>query len=191
MPELHEITDEVATWARDVAYVAVGLGVLGFQRAQVERRQLQQRLGTGLPHVEGRLADVRSALPDLADVRSALPDLADVRSALPDLADVRSALPDLADVRSALPDLADVRSALPDLADVRSAVADLADLRSVVAISLQRLDEVVEEATQLIESTLEPLEDQMPAAARELTHRALQQAREVGGQLRGLAGSAA
>ena len=95
------------------------------------------------PTVEGRLADVRSALPDLADVRSALPDLADVRSALPDLADVRSAL--------------------PDLADVRSAVADLADLRSTVATSLQRLDEVVEEATQLIESTLEPLEHQMPA----------------------------
>jgi hypothetical protein len=151
MPELQEITDEVATWARDVAYVAVGLGVLGFQRAQVERRQLQQRLGTDLPHVEGRLADVRSALPDLAAVRSAL----------------------------------------PDLAAVRSAVADLADLRSAVATSLQRLDEVVEEATQLIESTLEPLEHQMPAAARELTHRALQQAREVGGQLRGLAGSAA
>ncbi|HEY5244961.1 MAG TPA: hypothetical protein VIJ60_04785 [Acidimicrobiales bacterium] len=151
MPELHEITDEVATRARDVAYVAVGLGVLGFQRAQVERRQLQQRLGTDLPHVEGRLADVRSAMPDLTAVRSALPDLADVRSALPDLADVRSAL----------------------------------------AISLQRLDEVVEEATQLIESTLEPLESQMPAAARELTHRALQQAREVGGQLRGVAGSAA
>ena len=161
MPELQEITDEVATWARDVAYVAVGLGVLGFQRAQVERRQLQQRLGTDLPHVEGRLADVRSALPDLADVRSALPDLAAVRSAL------------------------------PDLAAVRSAVADLADLRSAVATSLQRLDEVVEEATQLIESTLEPLEHQMPAAARELTHRALQQAREVGGQLRGLAGPSA
>jgi hypothetical protein len=151
MPELHEITDEVATRARDVAYVAVGLGVLGFQRAQVERRQLQQRLGTDLPHVEGRLADVRSALPDLADVRSAM----------------------------------------PDLTAVRSAVADLADLRSAVATSLQRLDEVVEEATQLIESTLKPLEDQMPAAARELAHRALQQAREVGGQLRGLAGSAA
>jgi DNA repair ATPase RecN len=161
MPELHEITDEVATRARDVAYVAVGLGVLGFQRAQVERRQLQQRLGTDLPHVEGRLADVRSAMPDLTAVRSALPDLADVRSAL------------------------------PDLTAVRSAVADLADLRSAVATSLQRLDEVVEEATQLIESTLEPLEDQMPAAARELAHRALQQAREVGGQLRGLAGSAA
>jgi hypothetical protein len=151
MAELHEITDEVATRARDVAYVAVGVGVLAFQRAQVERRQLQQRLGTDLPHVEGRLADVRSALPDLAGVRSAL----------------------------------------PDLAGVRSAVADLADLRSAVATSLQRLDEVVEEATQLIESTLEPLEDQMPAAARELAHRALQQARGVGGQLRGLAGSAA
>ncbi len=103
MPELHEITDDVATWARDVAYVAVGLGVLGFQRAQVERRQLQQRLGTDLPHVD--LADVRSAMPDLTAVRSAMPDLTAVRSAMPDLTAVRSAMPDLTAVRSAVADL--------------------------------------------------------------------------------------
>lgn len=30
--------------ARDAAYVAVGFGVLGFQRAQVRRRELRKRL---------------------------------------------------------------------------------------------------------------------------------------------------
>jgi hypothetical protein len=37
MPDLRRI-------ATDAAYVAVGLGVLGFQRVQVRRRELQQQL---------------------------------------------------------------------------------------------------------------------------------------------------
>jgi hypothetical protein len=36
--------------ARDAVYVAVGLGVLGFQRAQVRRRELQHHLETLLAH---------------------------------------------------------------------------------------------------------------------------------------------
>jgi hypothetical protein len=40
--------------ARDAVYIAVGLGVLGFQRAQVRRRELQQ-------HVDALLG--RSAAP--------------------------------------------------------------------------------------------------------------------------------
>jgi hypothetical protein len=39
MPDLRKI-------ATDAAYVAVGLGVLGFQRAQVRRRELQHQLET-------------------------------------------------------------------------------------------------------------------------------------------------
>jgi hypothetical protein len=37
MPDLRRI-------ATDAAYVAVGLGVLGFQRAQVRRRELRQQV---------------------------------------------------------------------------------------------------------------------------------------------------
>ena len=54
MPELSDLTDlgkltgEVTTIARDAAYVAVGLGVLGFQRAQVQRVELTNRLNKDL-----------------------------------------------------------------------------------------------------------------------------------------------
>ena len=37
----------VTDLARDAAYVAVGLGVLGYQRAQVQRVELQNRLSAG------------------------------------------------------------------------------------------------------------------------------------------------
>jgi hypothetical protein len=38
MPDLRKL-------ATDAAFVAVGLGVLGFQRVQVRRRELQRQLG--------------------------------------------------------------------------------------------------------------------------------------------------
>ena len=48
MPEvptnITNITKGVTDLARDAAYVAVGLGVLGYQRAQVQRVELQNRL---------------------------------------------------------------------------------------------------------------------------------------------------
>ncbi|HXY27754.1 MAG TPA: hypothetical protein VEH82_05700 [Acidimicrobiales bacterium] len=48
MPELttslSTISRGVTDLARDAAYVAVGLGVLGYQRAQVQRVELQNRL---------------------------------------------------------------------------------------------------------------------------------------------------
>jgi len=41
---LSTISKGVTDLARDAAYVAVGLGVLGYQRAQVQRVELQNRL---------------------------------------------------------------------------------------------------------------------------------------------------
>jgi hypothetical protein len=61
MPELNDLTTEVTTLARDAAYVAVGLGVLGFQKAQVQRNELRNRLGSDAT-LEGRLSDVRTAV---------------------------------------------------------------------------------------------------------------------------------
>jgi hypothetical protein len=48
MPELTNISTlskGVGNLARDAAYVAVGLGVLGYQRAQVQRVELKNKLG--------------------------------------------------------------------------------------------------------------------------------------------------
>jgi hypothetical protein len=58
MPELKDVTNEITKTARDAAYVVVGLGVLGFQRAQVRRQELQKRL-TDSGQIQGHLGDVR------------------------------------------------------------------------------------------------------------------------------------
>ena len=64
MPELNDLTNEVAGLARDAVYVAVGLGVLGVQRAQVQRVELQKRLGRDLRDLDlgERLEGARSVV---------------------------------------------------------------------------------------------------------------------------------
>jgi hypothetical protein len=41
--------DDIRNGARDAVYTGVGLGILGFQRLQVRRRELERALGVGLP----------------------------------------------------------------------------------------------------------------------------------------------
>ena len=54
----------------DPAYVAVGFGVLGFQRAQVYRHAMQKRMG----HLHDDLAPLRQKVDEVAgDVASQLP----------------------------------------------------------------------------------------------------------------------
>jgi hypothetical protein len=48
----------VTDLARDVAYVAVGFGVLGYQRVQVQRVELQNRLSQDFS-LDDRMDDVR------------------------------------------------------------------------------------------------------------------------------------
>jgi hypothetical protein len=110
--DLGEVAAQLAGRARDAAYVAVGLGVLGLQRAQVRRHELTRRAG------------------DLDD--------------------------------------------------------RVAQVRSVVSTGVQQFDEWFEITLQLLESSLQPLEDQLPEPARELADRALDGARELRSQLRQL-----
>jgi hypothetical protein len=62
MPEvptqITTISKGVTDLARDAAYVAVGLGVLGYQRAQVQRVELQNRLSQDLA-LDQRIDEVR------------------------------------------------------------------------------------------------------------------------------------
>jgi len=51
----------VTDLAQDAAYVAVGLGVLAYQRAQVQRVELQKRLQQDLP-LDQRIGDVRQGV---------------------------------------------------------------------------------------------------------------------------------
>jgi hypothetical protein len=51
--DLSGIVDELASKARDAAYVVVGLGVLGVQRAQVQRQELARRAAGMDQHLTG------------------------------------------------------------------------------------------------------------------------------------------
>ncbi len=56
----------LSTLAKDALYVTVGLGVIGFQKAQVQRRELRGRLKGQLDdagkRVEGRLKTIEERL---------------------------------------------------------------------------------------------------------------------------------
>lgn len=55
------------TILKDAGYVAVGLGVIAFQRAQVRRRELEQQLGDAGQHIDrltGALEDQRKLVEE-------------------------------------------------------------------------------------------------------------------------------
>lgn len=107
-----ELTKEAATFAKDAAYIAVGLGVLGIQKLQAERVALQKRV----PQI---------TIPD----------------------------------------------------------ARWDDLRAGVSRQIRQLDDLVGQAFDKVESSLQPLEEQLPASARELTTKAHASARQLRSQV--------
>ena len=110
---INHLSKGVTDLARDAAYVAVGLGVLAYQRAQVQRVELQKRLSKDLP-IDQRLGDVRQG----------------------------------------------------------------------VAKGYAQIDDLAESAAQFVESTLQPIEDKLPASVTQITIKAREQAREVRLQIR-------
>ncbi len=117
MPEvptnITNISKGVTDLARDAAYVAVGLGVLGYQRAQVHRVELQSRLSKDFA-LDQRLDEVRHS----------------------------------------------------------------------VAKSYTQIDDLAESAVQFVETTLQPIEEKLPASVTQITAKARNQAREVRIQIR-------
>jgi hypothetical protein len=116
MPEVTNISalsKGVADLARDAAYVAVGFGVLGFQRAQVQRAGLKNKLSKDFS-LDEHLTGVRTELGK----------------------------------------------------------------------GLKQLDDLLESATQFIETSIQPLEQQLPSTVTQLTSKAFGQSREVRSQIR-------
>lgn len=116
MPEVTNISTlskGVTDLARDAAYVAVGLGVLGFQRAQVQRVELRNKLTKDFA-LDQRIQDVRTELTK----------------------------------------------------------------------GVKQLDDLFESAAQFVETSFQPLEEQLPPTVSQLTTKAFGQAREVRQQIR-------
>jgi hypothetical protein len=127
MPGVTTITTPfkgVTDLARDAAYVAVGLGVLGFQRAQVQRVELKNKLATDFS-LDGRLDGVRTNISD-----------------------------------------------------------GVSNVRDSVTKGVKQIDGLAETAANFVETTLQPLEERLPAQVTQLTSKAREQAREVRTQIR-------
>ncbi len=62
--DVAETTDLTKT-LREATYVAIGFGVLGFQRAQVRRRELAKQLESQRPDLGVQLAEVRAQIAEL------------------------------------------------------------------------------------------------------------------------------
>jgi uncharacterized protein HemX len=116
MPELtniNSLSKGVGNLARDAAYVAVGLGVLGYQRAQVQRVELKNKLAQDFSFDER-----------------------------------------------------------------------LTDARHEVTKGVKHLDDLVESAARFLETSLEPVGEQLPPTITKVTSKAFDQAREVRNQIR-------
>ena len=73
---LSALSKGVTGFARDAAYVAVGLGVMSLQRAQVRRVELQRRLASDL-ELDQRFGDIRDgAVKGMARLDSAAKGMA-------------------------------------------------------------------------------------------------------------------
>jgi len=116
MPEVSNISaisKGVTDLARDAAYVAVGFGVLGLQRVQVQRVELQKLLSKDFTLDE-----------------------------------------------------------------------HLSTVRSEVTKGVLQLDDLLENATQLVETSLQPLTSQLPGKVTVFSSRAFEQTRGVRSQIR-------
>lgn len=129
------VTEELTKTARDAAYVAVGLGVLGLQRAQVRRRELLQRLSAAVSTLQQQVERLGD---DLAGAGSVLQQQVDRLGDLP----------------------VDLSAALTDIDDA---------LESVVA---------------KVEAAIEPLEQRLPAPARDAIRQARSQVTTTRQQIR-------
>ena len=136
--DVEKAAAEFNSAVKEAAYVAVGLGVLGFQRAQVQRVELTKQLEAQLSQLSG----LSSNLSEQAE--------AYITSAREQLVELRAQLAKLST------DL--IPSERPDPAAVRTQITELA----------KSVDEAVAPLRQQFDEQLDRLEEALPEAARNL-----------------------
>jgi hypothetical protein len=136
--DVEKAATEFSNAVKEAAYVAVGLGVLGFQRAQVQRVELLKQLDAQLAGLSGLTGSISSQAD--AYLAGARAGLAEARAQLNRLS---------TDV---------IPGELPDATAVRAQLTDLA----------KSVDEAVAPVRQQFEEQLDRLEEVLPQAARDL-----------------------
>lgn len=66
MASMADVKNTVKDTLKDAGYVLVGLGVIGFQKAQVRRVELTRELEGRTKDLEAQLAEVKGQLTDVA-----------------------------------------------------------------------------------------------------------------------------
>jgi hypothetical protein len=144
VPNVSTISKGVTDLARDAAYVAVGLGVLGFQRVQVHRIELQNLLAKD-QHLNGVRTEVTKGVTK---------------------------------------GVKRVQGQRVELQNLLSNNEHLSGVRTELTKGYQQLDDLLGNASQFIETSLQPLEGQLPDPVNQLTAKAFEQARELRSQIR-------
>jgi hypothetical protein len=135
--DLEQAANDFNNALKEAAYVTVGLGVLGFQRAQVQRVELMKQLETQLASLSTFSSTFNSQVETY--ITTARQQLAYARAQLNKLS------------ADALP------TDLPDVAAVRTQLTELA----------KSVDEAVAPVRQQFEEQLDRLEEVLPQTARD------------------------
>jgi ElaB/YqjD/DUF883 family membrane-anchored ribosome-binding protein len=160
---------------KDGAYVAVGLGVLGFQRAQVQRVELTKQFEAQLAQLGTLPASFNSQFESY--VGQAREQAATARTQLAEqLSELAKSLeeafaPVRAQIAKAVPvDLPELPK-LPDLGEQLTTASEriesqLETLRTQLTDLAKTLDERVAPARQQFDEQLDKIEERLPAGAR-------------------------
>lgn len=135
--DIEKAATEFNNAVKEAAYVAVGLGVLGFQRAQVQRVELMKQLESQLSGLSGLSGNLNTQAE--AYVKAAKEQVAELRAQLNKLSSEI------------------IPSEVPDAAAVRTQLTGLA----------KQVDEAVAPVRQQFEEQLDRLEEVLPQTARE------------------------
>lgn len=73
MTEKNIDLDRLKIKAKDLAYTSVGIGILGFQKAQVRRRELSEEIDKEFPHAKAFVAkQIETTVSNIAMMMTSL-----------------------------------------------------------------------------------------------------------------------
>jgi len=163
--DINKAATEFNNALKEGAYVALGLGVIGFQRAQVQRVELTKQFEAQLEQLSTLPATINSQVGDYA--KTARTELAEQLSELSKRLDEVLA-PARAQIAKAVP--ADLPK-LPDfgqqLADVSDAIEEqFSSVRLQLSELAKALDEQVQPVRKQVEEQFDRFEQYLPGSAR-------------------------